>query len=329
MNCRIAICFWLLITGWSMAVTDEQSAQWSEIMPLAAKSLLLDIQEIAPDVVIAVGERGHVLKSTDGGLTWHQLRVPTRATLTGLDFVDANKGWVVGHDSTILYTNDGGNSWKVQYSDPEAEQPLFDVVMRSEREGFAVGAYGLMLHTNDGGKHWNIVEPSNLEDPAFGYPHFYKLHSSVNDMYLSGEAGLIAKLSGENPSGWMRIPMEYSGSFFSIAELSDGYLLTVGLRGHMYRSIDHGHTWYPIDGGVTDNFYDVAFDPDSKHVAVVGADGIVLVSLDNGQHFRRYRRTDRETINAVIWTTQGKLIGVGFGGVKDLSGFVTQALSNQ
>jgi photosystem II stability/assembly factor-like uncharacterized protein len=328
MRHRIAI---LLFLFFSVAICSAEDAdsQWSELMPLASKSLLLDIQEIAPKVLITVGERGHVLKSDDGGQSWRQIRVPTRVTLTGLDFIDNSRGWVVGHDSTVLYTHDGGEHWTLQYRDVDAEQPLFDVKMQSPNEGFAVGAYGLMLHTTNGGQRWNIVEPSHLEDPAFGYPHFYKIAQVPNGLMMVGEAGMIAKLSGDDPAGWLRSPIDYNGSFFSITELADGVLLVVGLRGHIYRSVDRGTTWQKIKTETVDNFYDVAFEPNNKRVAVVGADGSVLLSFDNGMHFRHYRLTERETLNAVLWTSEGKLLGVGFGGIKDLNQFVIQALNNQ
>ncbi|RMH36062.1 MAG: hypothetical protein D6694_14145 [Gammaproteobacteria bacterium] len=328
MKYRISFLFCLLFSA-VICSADDIDSQWSEMMPLASKSLLLDIQEIAPKVLITVGERGHILKSKDGGQSWKQVRVPTRSTLTGLDFIDDKRGWVVGHDSTVLYTDDGGEHWTLQYRDADAEQPLFDVKMQSPNEGFAVGAYGLMLHTTNSGQRWNIIEPSRLEDPAFGYPHFYKIAPLADGLVMVGEAGMIAKLPGDDPAGWSRSPIDYNGSFFSIAELADGVLLVVGLRGHIYRSVDSGTTWQHIKTETVDNFYDVAYEPNTRRVAVVGADGSVLLSFDNGMHFRHYRLTERETLNAVLWTSEGKLIGVGFGGVKDLNQFVTQALNNQ
>ena len=52
---------------------------------LAEKSLLLDVVSVE-GLVVAVGERGHVLRSEDSGKSWHQAEVPTRATLTGVFF---------------------------------------------------------------------------------------------------------------------------------------------------------------------------------------------------------------------------------------------------
>src|SRR6185369_10757001 len=87
---------------------NDAANQPSEIAPLASSSLLLDLA-LAGNRMVAVGERGHVLLSDDQGATWRQAKsVPTRVMLTAVFFVDADYGWAVGHDETILNTVDGG-----------------------------------------------------------------------------------------------------------------------------------------------------------------------------------------------------------------------------
>ena len=106
----------------------------SVIAPLAPRSLLLDAQRVE-NALIAVGERGHVLISEDGGDSWEQIQVPTRATLTGVYFIDRAHGWVVGHDQVILRTQDGGKSWELVYEDAAAESPLLDVYFKDAQQG--------------------------------------------------------------------------------------------------------------------------------------------------------------------------------------------------
>ena len=103
---------------------------------------------------MVVGERGHVLVSTDGGESWKQARVPVRALLTAVHMHDERTGWAVGHDAVILRTDDGGETWRLVHQAPEEELPLLDVWFRDERTGFAIGAYGYFLVTRDGGDTW-------------------------------------------------------------------------------------------------------------------------------------------------------------------------------
>ena len=127
----------------------------ARLAPLASKSLLLDIIEINQSKLVAVGERGHILLSSDG-VDWQQAQVPVQVTLTAVYFIDEMHGWAVGHDATILSSKDGGVSWQVQQRLPEVEKPLLDVLFFDRNTGVAVGAYGLFYRTNDGGQHWTI-----------------------------------------------------------------------------------------------------------------------------------------------------------------------------
>ena len=114
--------------------------------PLASQSLLLDITKINPSTLVAVGERGHILLSSDGQ-QWQQASVPVQSTLTAVYFVDETHGWAVGHDATILATIDGGLSWQIQQYLPKVEKPLLDVLFSDKDNGIAIGAYGLFYRT--------------------------------------------------------------------------------------------------------------------------------------------------------------------------------------
>ena len=133
---------------------NDSANKPAEIEPLAASSLLLDLA-VAGTRLVAVGERGHVLLSDDQGATWRQAKsVPTRVMLTAVFFVDAQYGWAVGHDETILNTVDGGETWTRSHFAPEAQQPLLDLWFANRVSGIAVGAYGAYFTTNDGGRNW-------------------------------------------------------------------------------------------------------------------------------------------------------------------------------
>ena len=54
--------------------------------------------------LVAVGQRGHVVYSTDSGASWKQASVPVSSDLTAVFFVDDKQGWAVGHDGVILHT---------------------------------------------------------------------------------------------------------------------------------------------------------------------------------------------------------------------------------
>ena len=56
-------------------------------------------------------DRGLILKTIDGGLTWTRQASKSSAYINAVSFCSANTGIVVGYYGTILNSNDGGNTW--------------------------------------------------------------------------------------------------------------------------------------------------------------------------------------------------------------------------
>jgi len=143
----------------------EIQPQPAERVPLADKSLILDVTR-AGERYVAVGARGHVLVSSNGK-DWEQAEsVPVRATLTRVEFV-GGRLWAVGHDTTIIQSNDLGQTWTLQHfkplwDGPISEQPLLDVHFFDANRGLAVGAYGLIMRTDDAGRTWTVTHMDDV-----------------------------------------------------------------------------------------------------------------------------------------------------------------------
>ena len=76
----------------------------------------------------------------------------TSYDLTGVYFLDANSGWVVGRDGIILHTTNSGVDWSSR--DSGVDENLNSVCFISSEEGWIAGENGLVLHTYDGGITW-------------------------------------------------------------------------------------------------------------------------------------------------------------------------------
>ena len=276
--------------------------------PLASSSLLLDIER-AGHRLVAVGERGHILLSDDSGATWRQVITPTRATLTAVTFADPARGWAVGHDAVVLHTADGGDSWDLQYADPEFETPLMDVRFADAASGFAVGAYGLFLETVDGGDSWE--QRWVTEDEI----HFNAiLHPAPRQWFMAGEFGGLYRSDEGGDNDWQVLDTPYEGSFFGALSLGGDDLLVFGLQGNMFRSADGGDSWQPIDTGTTSALV-AGTILSSGRIVVVGLSGAMLVSDDGGRSVRLNRRSDRSALSGVVEAPDGQLVLIGEGGV--------------
>jgi len=299
-----------LVTGAATALAAGPSGGERSIPArLAARSLLLDGAARA-GIVVAVGERGHVLVSRDQGATWTQSDVPTRALLTGVWLHDARLGWAVGHDETILRTRDGGATWELVHAAPEAERPLLDVWFRDTEHGIAVGAYGAFLITADGGSTWT-EQPIGEDDF-----HLNQIAAAADGrLYLAAEAGHLYR-SADGGATWTALASPYNGSFFGVLPLADGALLVYGLRGNLFRSEDGGDSWRELATG-TEATLMAGVELGGGKVVVAGLAGAVLHSDDGGRSFHGEALEDRRGRVAAV-AVDGAVLLLGEGGARRL-----------
>lgn len=275
---------------------------------LVERSLLLSGHSV-DGLAVVVGERGHILRSEDGGRSWQQGEVPTRATLTSVYLHDKTLGWAVGHDQVILRTKDGARTWQLLDAQPEAESPLLDIWFANAQHGFAIGSYGLFLETEDGGENW--VERRIGE----GDFHLNQIvHAGGSRLYIVGEAGTLLR-SDDSGRNWEALNSPYEGSFFGALALSEDSLLVFGLRGHLFRSDDGGATWVELASGTEASLSD-GLQLEDGTIFIAGLAGTVLVSQDHGHSFSYHQQEDRKGFSALVAAVDGMLVGVGEFGVK-------------
>lgn len=291
---------------------------------LAVRSLLLDVAR-AGERLVAVGERGHVLLSDDGGREWRQAReVPSRTMLTAVTFADARNGWAVGHDEIILRTSDGGETWQRQHWAPESQQPLLDVRFADARHGIAIGAYKAYFTTQDGGATWSRqpFEPAPLPrqgppDPDAEFAPDYHLNAIAGQgarLWIAAEAGQLYR-SDDGGTNWRTLPSPYAGSFFGLLPLSADSLLAFGLRGNLYRSDDAGESWRKLESGSTAMLTDGLVLGPGRY-ALVGLSGTVLLTADYGASWSLRQQADRRGISAALAVDGGTLLVVGEEGAR-------------
>jgi photosynthesis system II assembly factor YCF48-like protein len=79
--------------------------------------------------------------------------------------VDANHGWAVGYDGTIVATTDGGATWTAQTSG--TTNTLIWVSFVDANHGWAVGEFGTIVATTDGGASWT-AQTSGTTNHLYG-----------------------------------------------------------------------------------------------------------------------------------------------------------------
>ncbi|WP_286268771.1 YCF48-related protein [Thalassotalea hakodatensis] len=312
---KILVTVFLLL---SVVAHSEQVPKPAIMSSMAADKLLLDITAVDNEFFVAVGDRGHIIRG-DSIDNLQQVPSPVQSTLTAVVMVNQSIGWAVGHDSVILHTADGGKSWKIQQYLPGQQKPLMDVVFKNEQEGVAIGSYGLFYRTTNAGKSWQREyhisllpdedkeylnelkqedEQAYLDERANILPHFNRIYLDGRTTYLVGELGLMAK-SNDFGKTWQRLEKIYQGSFYDIIRTQQGNLLSVGLRGNIFRTQQNGAPWQYTKSGETALLNDIVLTEENT-IYILGNNGVLLESQDDGVSFTNNAQIDGKAMLAGI-----------------------------
>jgi photosystem II stability/assembly factor-like uncharacterized protein len=350
--CRIMIGFRIIVLAHCVALVLMVTAPArgepfvdvldtpAPVSSLADQALLQGIAK-AGRRLVAVGQRGDIIVSSDAGATWKQSRVPVGSDLTSVFFVDERNGWAVGHDGVVLHTSDAGDTWELQltgqrandllvvamerkvaaepasaegkrlleearrYQAQGADKPFLDIWFSDSRNGYVVGAYNLIFRTADGGKTWESWF-DRTENPKFF--NLYAIRPAAGALYIVGESGLVLKLDPARQR-FRAVPTPYNGSFFGIAD-ADTAVIVFGLRGTVYTSADGGATWSHVDAGLPAAVV-AATRHDAHTILLADAAGRIAETVDGGQSFRSVAIRQPMPLTDLVDLGEGRLALVG------------------
>ncbi|QXI31573.1 glycosyl hydrolase [Pseudomonas vanderleydeniana] len=276
---------------------------------------MLDVTRAGSDL-LAVGERGFILRSQDNGHSWQQVPSPVSVTLTRVTFPTPSQGWAVGHAGVILHSDDGGRSWIRQLEGTQAAQlaveaadaaytrqpdadsqrhlddahqlvedgpdkPFLAVHFLDAQRGLVVGAYGLAFATTDGGQHWRSIS-QQLDNPSA--LHLYDIVDLDGTLFIGGEQGLLLR-STDQGEHFSALDTPASGTLFGLLAGPGKNLLAFGLRGKIMRSENLGDSWQTVINDQPITLTAGARASDGT-LLLVDETGRLLISRDQGRHFK-------------------------------------------
>jgi photosystem II stability/assembly factor-like uncharacterized protein len=303
------------------------SASWQSDAPLLAIEFL-DRQH-----GWAVGGRGVVLKTSDGGGKWESVSLPTAATVTSVHFVDDQRGWIATAEQlpyssttlgTIWRTADGGKTWAPNQSQrlPAITRVCFLDARRGLATVLAGGMYSAgLIASTDGGRTWSelpIAGSDVLKSPVSQWcglerSHAGSLIAGTRRGYLVVWDGSSATLLKPSRGGDRSdtAPLEFDAMTVSPSDravgLVDGFLYERGLAGaRPWSATVPGATAHPAS----------AVAAQGKSIWLAGAEGgVIWHSRDDGRTWSDQRLPIQAPLRDLTFVDEQAGWGVGDGGL--------------
>ncbi len=217
-------------TSWTLATTDG-GANWGPKVNDSAGGL-----GVAPIILnkdtafLACGSAGIIMRTTDGGSSWHKMNAPLITSINGIAFSDAEHGVAVGGHLTTtgclsLVTSDGGTNW-TQVPNP-AFQDLIGVTCCGLDTAICIG--DAIERSTDGGNTWIDVTP------ALGFvANWSAISSSHNNVVAVGFGGVII-YSSDAGLTWKREASGTTQDLWSMQMFGDTEAICTGQSGTILR----------------------------------------------------------------------------------------------
>lgn len=265
----------------------------------------------------AVGDRGTVMASANGGRSWKAVDVGAGGTLRAVHFADADRGWIVGdgdekappasghvtldranRSGTLLRTSDGGRTWTRSWVPTNFE--LRAVAVSSKGTGLICSHGGDDhpdgdLYLGSGTTAWTPIPVyrgldgccwlNEKEARAVGSAVSVGfLPEPKEELYVRGRARIVA-----TPDGGRTWTVQDSGKagrgggdLRAVAFSGATKGLVSGDKGTLLRTSDGGATWEAAASGTESRLNGVC-----PAGWVVGDGGIILGSPDEGKTWRK------------------------------------------
>lgn len=204
-DCSTATSCLLTVTGGNQLVETANGGA-TDTVKTTSSSLIYSAAYASPSQIVAVGESGATVLSSDGGATF----TPASADIGGqygkLRLGPGGMLLAPGADGDMAISTNAGQSWQVITT--QTSQELVDVAFGTPSLGYALDVSGGLQRTDNGGASWQTLNPGTTR------PAKAVVAPGANTVLLIGPVGINRAVGGG--------PFEpVTGSVAATAHVSD------------------------------------------------------------------------------------------------------------
>ncbi len=211
------------------------------------------------NTVIAAGDNGYIVRTTNGGANWDSVPSGTTHSLYKISFANDSTGYAVGENGTILKTTDAGQSWTNISINTNLD--LFSLSFINEDTGWVAGGKGdflynlmgnkgILLKTTNGGTNWVVDSTYDKTVASVFFVNNDTGYICTNNPSLS----ILKKTTngGISFSSIMQDSLFPLGYYFGLhfIDAKTGFFASSTTtdydRDGIYKTTDYGQTWTKV-----------------------------------------------------------------------------------
>lgn len=265
-----------------------------------------------------------IMRSGDGGTTWHQVPDLRGQRVRALAYKRANSRLVAaGTDSGVFLSEDHGVTWRrISPSDDSRLQPIVAIAFDPNRSTtLYAGTPHLPWMTSDSGDSWQSIHNGMMDDSDV-----FSIQPDRNHprrILAAACSGIYRSLNGGDT--WTKLMETKGASYRTYVVVQDPEYENTWFAGTAHgllRSDDSGTTWVKLGSFITRS---IAFDPSRLGRVFIATEGEgILRSEDSGRTFQPVNQGFSNVRVSSAWIEGGEFyITVGdptAGGVFRLTG---------
>lgn len=292
LRCLAACMLACALAGWmrpALAAVDNLDLPAKHSVN-AGRALMVAVT-VAGTRLVAVGERGIILVSSDGARTWKQAEVPVSVTLTAVHFASASQGWAVGHDGVVLHSADGGLRWARQFDGRQANalvRTAYEAKVAQAKAELAAAPVNARAASQTRLEESQIALADATAGESFGpyKPLLTVWFKNDRQGYVAGAFGQLFR-TGDGGKSWEYLGARMGnpgGLHLNAMTGSGSALLLAAESGKLFRSDDEGATWRMFDTGYNGPLYGVLSHGSARmdELLTYGFGGRIFKSTDGG-----------------------------------------------
>ena len=235
----------------------------------------------------AVGDRGLVLHTSDGGTTWRIQESGTNQILRDVDFSSSRHGWAVGDNGAAIKTDNGGATWQVL---PQIKPwPVFyRVCTVDSMHVWITSSEDSILMSTNGGTTFETYQISPLNIFYLGVDFVDTLRG-----WACGTGGWRISKTTDGGRTWTTRQDSYgTGYDLDMIDSLNGWAAIGG--GTLLRTNDGWNTWIPQNTNDPAYLNSISFSDSLNGITVGGQNGSPATII-------------RTTTGGNVWEVQPRL----------------------